>query len=68
MLSGDDLRARRPCPGVFEQAQQTSIALLPRGDAKKPAEAAGETGPGGAAEDGPAAPERGGDGQDGGEG
>lgn len=62
--SGDDLRVGGPRPGLPERAQQASVALLPRGDAEEPEEKAGETGAGGAAEDGPAAQASGGDGEE----
>ncbi len=61
---GDDLRARRSYPGLPERAQQASAPLLPRGDAEEPAETAGETSPGGAAEEGPAKKAGGGDGEE----
>lgn len=62
--SGDDLRVGGPHPGLPERAQQASVALLPRGDAEEPEEAAGETSAGGAAEGGPAAQASGGDGEE----
>lgn len=62
---GDDLWASGPHPGLPEWTQQASVKLLPWRDAEEPAEAAGETGPGGAAEDRPAAQTGGGDGEDG---
>lgn len=60
--SGDDLWASGPHPGLSEWAQQASVMLLPWRNAEEPAEAAGKTRPGGAAEDGPTAQAGGGDG------
>lgn len=59
---GDDLPASGSHSGFPERTQQASVALLPRGDAEEPAEAAGETSAGGAAENGPTTQAGGGDG------
>uniref|UniRef100_A0A3Q2Z631 RWD domain-containing protein n=1 Tax=Hippocampus comes TaxID=109280 RepID=A0A3Q2Z631_HIPCM len=52
---GDDLRVGRPHPRIPKRAQQTSPALLPRRDAEESSQTTGETRPGGAAEERPAA-------------